>query len=244
MNRPDLVRLFPLTFSLLVVALAAPASAQVPLEPHYDRYTLSVDESVEVDNDLMLATLAVQAEDKDPAKLATRINETMKQALETLADVKGADSIIAFTRDYNTSPRYDYSSSKARFVGWQATQTLALRSEEFAVLTKAIGLLQESMQLQELSLVAKEETRKRATDALIVDALAAFDARAKLVAGAMGAKGHRVVEANVQTQDGSAQVNRGRMMDSMAMEAASEPAIAAGTSRVTVQVYGSVELQR
>ena len=229
----------------LVACLALPpafsgALAHEPLEPPQDVFSFAVSSEAEIDNDLMRATLTVQGEADEPAALAEQINTTMGWALDALG---AHERIRRETRDYSTWPRYD-AGERRRLIGWRASQTLELESEDFAAMGEAIATLQERLQVQSTLLAVRPETRRRASDALIEEALAAFRARAELVRASFGASGYRVLEVDVQSEEGGG----GGMMRSrvMAMESAdtsvSEPGIAAGSSRVTVRVHGRIRL--
>ena len=69
---------------LLAFVLSATAQVQGPGETLFDVYRLASEVSADVDNDLMVATLAVQEEDKDATVLANRVNVTMSWAVNEL----------------------------------------------------------------------------------------------------------------------------------------------------------------
>jgi predicted secreted protein len=147
------------------------------------------------------------------------------------------------TRDYQTYPRYD-SSQARRLIGWRATQTLQIETDDFEAAGKAIQLLQERLQVQGMRLSAKPESRKRALDALINEALDAFKQRARLVQRNMGSTGFRIIDLNIQTDRamGPSYSDGVATAEIMRSAVVSEPAIEAGTSRVSVQVYGRIHL--
>ncbi len=230
-------------FRMLVcwaVLLGGAAQAQSGSEPQYDVYSLSSEASAEVPNDLMIANLVVQQEDADPARLAEKVNATMSWATEQL---RAFDTLKISTRDYQTYPRYDTSQVR-RLIGWRATQSLQLETEDFGAAGKAIQILQEKLQVKGIRHMAKESTRREASDALIGEALDAFKARAELVQQNMGATSYRVLDVNIQTGESSAPMftARAEMADMARSAVAAEPALEAGTSRVNVQVFGRVQL--
>lgn len=218
----------------------ATVQAQAADEVLYNVYSLSGEASAEVQNDLMIATLVVQQEDADPAKLAEKVNSTMSWATEQLG---GFDTIKLSTRDYQTYPRYD-SSQTRRLIGWRATQSLQLETEDFGAAGQAIQKLQERLQVQGIRHMAKESTRQQASDALISEALDAFKARALLVQKNMGSNGYTVLDVNIQTGESSTPMfsARSEMADMVRSSVATEPTLESGTSRVNVQVFGRVQL--
>ena len=226
---------------VLLGALVAPvAVAQQSPPPTYERYALTAEANGDVANDLLVATLAAREEGEDPTELADRVNRTTSAALSALEAYPG---VTARTLDYRTEPRYGRGDDRP-VIGWSAVQTLELRTGDLAAGAKAVGELQESLRVQSTRLEPAPATRRAAEDALITEALEAFTARARLVERAMGATGHRVVQADVQTR-GGAPVHARAARSGLAHESdVAEPGLAAGTSELTVRVYGTVELER
>jgi len=218
------------------------ASAQTPItgEPQFDVFQLSADAQVEVDNDLMNVRLVAQATNANAAALANEINATMGWALLQL---KPFTTIETQTLSYQTYPQYERGGAKIK--GWVANQTLLLETDDFENAGKAIQILQEKLQVQSMQLTAKVETRKKAEEQLINEALNAFKRRAELVQTNMGAPGFRVMNLSINTQGSQQQFHQERAMraSSADMSVASAPAIEGGTSSVTVHVNGQIQLQ-
>ena len=211
-------------------------------EPIYNVYALSSQAVTEVDNDLMTATLYVQEQDKDSALLANKINAAMSWAIEEL---KEYPALKVQTRDYQTYPRYDTSQAR-RLIGWRATQSIQIETDDFKTAGRAVQALQERLLVQEIRLSAKPTTRSAAADALIIEALDAFKARATLIQQNMTSSGFNVLEVNIQTNHNNPRMYRGQAPQSDMMRSASvaeAPAIETGTSRVSVQVSGKIQLE-
>lgn len=222
------------------LAFSTTAVAQNNLqEPLYDVYQLSAEAEVEVDNDLMFVTMVAQDTGTDSAELANRINATMGWATSTL---KQFTSVKSRTQNYQTYPQYERNGTRIK--GWVASQTLQLESDNFEQASKAIQVLQRRMQVQNMQLRAKPETRKKAEDQLINQALQAFKQRALLVQTNMGAPGYRIMNMSINTQ-GRGHYANGPQYRGMSMEKAdvAMPAIEAGTSTVKVSVSGQVQLE-
>lgn len=228
-----------LTSLLLGLVFSIPM-VQASDETLYNVFSLSSEAAAEVDNDLMVATLLVQAEDKDSALLANKINASMSWAVNVL---RPYGALKTKTRDYQTYPQYD-SSKNRKLIGWRGSQSILIETDDFEAAGKAIQKLQERLQVQGIRLAAKPETRSAAADALITEALSAFKARAALVQRNMGATGYRILDVNIQSDQNGAAMYESRSYESDMMRSAAvaEPAIEAGTSRVSVQVYGRVQL--
>ena len=212
------------------------------METLYNVVSLSSEASAEVDNDLLSAVLAVQHEDKEPAVLADKVNASMVWAVNKL---RPYSSLTIKTREYQTHPRYDTSQSR-RLIGWRATQTLQIQTDDFESAGKAIQILQERLQVQSIQLSVKPETRRTASDNLINQALTSFKDRARLVQKNMGSAGFRILDIDIQSDQGGSPgySMRAEMQDNLRSSAmVSQPAVEAGTSRVMVRVHGRVQLE-
>ena len=220
---------------LLCALLFAPlaATAQAP-ETLFNLITLSAQAEREVPNDLLSAVLAAEAEGTDTAQLANEINKTMQAAL---AAAKGARGVNARSGTYQTFPVYD----KSRVVRWRARQELRLESADFAAVTALIGKLQASLVVTGMQLSVAPETRRQAENALIPQALAAFDERARVVRDAMKAKGFRVKDLQVSGGEQGRPVFT--MARSMVSQSVTPPAVEPGSTRIVITVSGTVQLQ-
>jgi len=209
--------------ALMVAALALfSGCAQThEREPEFDVVSFEAQASREVENDQLVAVLAVERHGADPAALADEVNRRMAQALELARAVPAAK---ARSGNYQTFPRYDRNQ---RIEGWQVSQELRLESADFAAVTRLIGRLQENLVVRSMALRLSPEARRAAEDALIGEAIAAFGARAELVRslslGSAGGLPPRPLE-----------------MRAMAAPVAVEP----GVSQVSVTASGSIQLRR
>jgi len=230
-----------LCLCILIVSFSQTAFAQniVAAEPQYDVYHLSAEAQADVANDLMSVNVVAQSTGTDSAELANKVNATMGWAL---ARLKAYPSIDSRTLDYQTYPQYERNGSRIK--GWVASQSIRLESDNFEQASKAIQVLQERMQVQGMQLTAKPETRKKAEDQLINTALEAFKQRALLVQTNMGAPDYRVMNLSINT--GGSRVYRDQnhyRAESVDLALDSQPAIAAGSSVVTVHISGSIQLE-
>ncbi len=209
------------------------ATAQTP-ETLFNLVTLSAHAEREVPNDLLSAVLAAEAEGAEPAQLANEVNRAMQQALATAKTTRGVN---ARTGAYQTYPIYD----KNRVARWRARQELRLESADFAAVTGLIGKLQASLVVTGMTLSVSAEARRQAENALIPEALAAFDERARLVRDTMKAKGYRVRDLQVSGSEPVRPVFA--MARSMASQSVAPPAVEPGTTRIVITVSGTVQLQ-
>jgi predicted secreted protein len=218
---------------LVGLVAALPALAQDPSPPLFNLVTLSAQAAREVANDTLHATLAAEAEGSDPAQLADGVNRTMRRALDL---ARGYGGVKVRSGNYQTYPVYD----RTRIVRWRVRQELRLESTDFGAATELIGKLQASLAVTQFSHGVSGEARRQAEDALIGEAIAAFEARARLASQALKAKGHRLRDLNLATE--GPLPPRPLVMRTMAADAA-PPALEAGSTRITVTASGTVQLQ-
>lgn len=207
--------------------------------PVYDQYTLQASAEGEVANDLMIVRLKVEHEDSDASKLAHKVNTDMQWALDQL---KETPSITAKTENYSTYPKLE----QQHIAGWHSTQTLTLSGSDFDAIKASVQILQSKLQVLGMSFGPSDETRRKAEDALINQALDNLKHRAELVRENMGAARYRIMQININT--GGRQAGRARMdteMMTMARSARVEtaPAVAGGESKISVNINGQIQLQ-
>lgn len=219
-----------LILSLFVLPLAA--LAQDGPEPLFNLVSLQAEASREVENDLLTAVLAAEAEGAEPAKLSAEVNRKMARALEAAREARG---VRARSGNYQTWP----VSEKGRIVRWRVRQELRLESGEFASATALIGRLQQDLVLASLALSISDKARRSAENALIAEALAALEERARVVRDSMRAKTYRVKELQIGT---GGLPPRPMFAESRALAAAA-PAVEPGTTRLQVTVSGTLQLQ-
>jgi predicted secreted protein len=223
--------------ALIAAVLLAPllASGQAP-ETLFNLVTLGAQAEREVPNDLLHAVLAAEAEGSDPAPLADNVNRAMQRALATAQGTKGVKSQSG---GYQSYPVYD----KGRVVRWRVRQELRLESGDFAAASELIGKLQASLVVTGLSLSVAPETRRKTENALMGEAYAAFEERARVARDAMKAKGFRVRDVNFSAGGGAVARQDLALARSMAASSPQAPAIEPGSTRILITVSGTVQLQ-
>jgi predicted secreted protein len=234
MAQPLFARAFAI--ASLLGGVSTPATAHPEVDAR-NRVSFQVEVTREIANDWVTARLSVAAEGKDPAVVADSVNQQMAAALGI---AKKAKNVEVSSGAYTTQPVYD----NGRVVRWRAHQELIAESGDVDRISKLIGTLQsDAVQLSSIHFSVKRETRKALEDELITEALAAFRARAALVARGMGAKDWSLVGLSIGHSGGSPRrIQMRAEADMMSMSKAAAPAFEAGTSEVQVQVSGDVEL--
>ena len=167
--------------SLLCATLTMPALAQTaPTIPTID---LSVESTRAAVNDMQRAVVFAEANDANLNALTRRVNQAINQGL---AVSKSASSVKVRSGNSSTWPSYARNSQKIE--GWRMRSELVLESRDTAALSELLGKLQGELALGQISFTPSTETRRKAEDEAIVDAIAAFKARADLAANALGRK--------------------------------------------------------
>ena len=213
-----------------------PASAHQETDAQ-NQASFQVEVTREVANDWASARLAVVAEGDQPAAVADEVNRKMAAAI---AIAKKVHEVEVKSGAYTTQPVYKNS----RIVRWRASQEMRLESEDVGRLSDLIGKLQEkSVLLSSMRFSVQGETQKALEDELIEEALAAFQARAKLIAKGLGAKSWSLMNLSVQSAGNQRPPVYARAdAEMMSLSKAAAPAFEAGTSEVRVNVNGRIEL--
>jgi predicted secreted protein len=217
-----------------LVFVSAAASAQGTPKPELPTLELSAEASRNLPNDLAFAQAYVEQTDAAPADLARRVNQRMTEAL---AVVRTYASVKVKTSGTQTWPVYA-PKIPGRIEAWRMRSSISLESRDIAALSELIGKLQSLLAVDQLNVGFAPETRAKATDEAMVDALKAFQARAAIAAQALG-KHWRVKNINV-SQGGAPQPYMRALKATMATADAAP--VEAGEGSVTVTVNGSVEL--
>jgi predicted secreted protein len=225
--------------SLLAALAATPlAHADHGHDHEIGRIALQGQAALEVDNDTMHATLYVEDEDANPVRLADNVNKTVAEAVKT---AKAVSPVTTRTGGYQTYPVYD----KTRIVRWRARSELLLKSTDFRALSDLVGKLQATFKLGGIYFSVSPEARKTVEDGLTTAAIEDFKRRADLVAQGFGARGYKIKGAAVNTDGGVAPVPRPMlsMAKGMTLDAVQAPTVEAGTSRIAVNVNGTILLE-
>jgi len=221
-------------FTLLLAPLAL--AAQAPAETLFNLVNLSAQAERDIPNDLLTATLATEAEGADPAQLADGVNRTMQRALAAALAYR---SVKTQSAGYQTIPVYD----KNRVARWRVRQELRLDSADFAAATELIGKLQSTLVVTGLTLAVSGEARRKAENALIAEALSAFDERARVVRDAMKAKGYRVRDLQVSPGGAPPRPVFAMAARALSSESVAQPALEPGSARILITVSGTIQLQ-
>lgn len=193
---------------------------------------LSAESSRSAPNDLARATAYAEATGPSAADLARSINAQIAQGLQL---TKKYPALNVRSGNNQTTPIY----GKNRHIeGWRVRSELIIESRDLQAVSEALGKLQGQLNVEQLMLLPAPDTRKKAEDAAIVDAITAFLERAKLVADALG-RPFRILRLAVHAQ----QRPIGPVMRAAALAESGPMPVEAGEAQVGVSVSGQIELE-
>lgn len=223
--------------------LSTEVLADTPLT--FERIDFQTEVSRDIPNDQMNATLSIELNDKDPAKLARDLASAMNEALKR---AKAYPSVKASSGNQQSWPIYGKATvnNSNRLDSWRGRAQLKLESRDFKATGELIAQLQDTLQLNGVSFSVAESTRRDTENALTSEAISAFRARADKIRESWSAKSYRLVNMNLGAAGGGGGYQP--VMMAKAMRASSEDGVpaqdfAGGETRLTVNVAGTIELQ-
>jgi len=218
----------PRALALLAALLAAPAyAAPTTVE-------LSAEASRPAANDLVRATVYAEASGTTPGRLAQQVNGQIADALKT------AKTYAAVKVQSGGTSSYPIYAKDGRIEAWRMRSQLVLESRDSDAVSELLGKLQATLGVAGVVLQPSAETRKQAEDEAMLDAVAAFKARAKLLADALG-KPYRIKQLSVHTSANMPQPFARGAAGAMLASSAPMP-IEAGESQIAANVSGQIEL--
>ncbi len=192
--------------------------------------TLSSEASRQAANDLLWTTVAAEASGPAPGELASEVNRQIAAALKL---AQAYPSIK--TRSGGSTSFPVYAASSARIDGWRMRSELILETGDSAALSELLGKLQKNLAVSSLVMQPSPPTRKKAENEAIVDAIAAFRARAQLIADVFG-RPYTIKQMSVNTHGGMPMPLR----PARAMAAEAGAPVEAGSSQVVVGISGEI----
>ena len=203
----------------------------------YNRIAFKVTASAEIANDLLTVSLIARAEEETAEEAAKKVNQAMQSALHK---AKKHPTIKASTLNYRTFPNYRESN----IIGWQVEQGMQLESDKIAELAALTGELQGIVDVSEMKYKTSPLKRSKKENELIEDAIAAFEERAAIISGNLGAQKYRIVTMQLDTEGRYQDVPSYEAMLTKAQEQSAPlaPGIETGTQVIRVTVNGEIEL--
>jgi uncharacterized protein YggE len=177
--KPTIVALL----TALSVNLSALAQDTAPPPKSETTLLFSVTEQVEVEQDILVASLRFEKEAKTSKEVQKTINEKMTSALE---HIKKIPSLKVETGQYYVSPQYRYATtqdtSQQILDKWQGSQTLTIQSDAPEDVLQASASLQEmGFAMNHLGYQLSPKKYEEARDGLMEKTLISLTTRAKRI---------------------------------------------------------------
>lgn len=215
--------------------LAAVGNAHPAEEPlRYNVVDLQAEAQREIQNDVMTAALYVEQSGENPAQVSNSVNKIANEALLVAGDVK---SVKASTGGYQTYPVY---GKNKRLEAWRVRSEIRIESKDFSALSNLIGKLQSTLQLSYLGFTVSPEARRQAENELIAEAISNFRGRADIVKQSLKGREFKIRKMSVNT---SGFHPRPVFARGIAAQEVAAPNVEGGTSQVTVNISGTIEVE-
>lgn len=229
-----MTRIIPLLFVALLSI--SPVSWAGDDQSSY-QVQLSATVSEEISNDKLVAILLVQETGTNPAVLASRVNQKMATILSNAETYSAIDSK---TTSYTTQPIYKNGVIRS----WQVRQQLELSSQNFEQLGELIANTNQLANVQSMSFSISDEALEQIESQLTKKAIAKFRSKAAMITKEFGKSKYILIHANVGTTN--SRPPRPVMARTLSIKAdtenMSQPAMAAGSNKVSINVNGQIEL--
>lgn len=198
---------------------------------------LQASASQEVETDTMLATIAVESENYDPSLLAQTINKEMAWALNTAKEYK---DVKVKGGQYTSHQIYN----KRIFKAWRGTQTITLESKNSDSLGKLVGQLQKKLLVKSLRYQVSKEKLASVNEGLVNQAIENFKKQAALITKGFDKNKYVIHQINVNHNNRHRPVYyaKSRMMSDSAMIESAPANLQQNTSKVQVNINGSIRL--
>lgn len=223
---------FAIIFSLL-------GYNSVYAKENYNRVSLRAEASMEVAHDLMQVVLYVQEQDTDAARLAEKITGKINNAIQI---GKQSENVKISLGNRHSQPVLQEKTQK--IIAWREKAELRLQSTDFAQLSQLTGQLLQDLNMSSMSFKIADSTRLEQENLLMVQAIEAFEQRARIASQALGANKYKLVNLNLNSQGGYAppMYRQAVMMSAPAEKAYSAPEIEAGSSELRIMVDAIIEV--
>jgi predicted secreted protein len=202
--------------------------------------SLNAQASSQVPQDTVDITLFYEQEAADPSSLTNALNQRADAALR---EAKGVDGVTAKSGSFSVYPSTDRDG---KISAWRGRVEVILESHDFAAASKLAGKMSSSMQVGSVAFSLSPEAQRNAEQKLVTQAIDSVRKQAQTAAQSFGYSNFTIREVNIGR--GGVQPRPVMMMQSRAMSAdakmAAPIAMEAGTTTVTVDVNGSVQMGR
>ncbi|WCM86694.1 SIMPL domain-containing protein [Acidovorax sp. NCPPB 3576] len=226
----------------LLACAGASFSQNTMQPPPQNVLQLSATGTVEVQQDLLVLTLATNKEGADAATVQTQLKQALDSALAEAKRAAQPDQMDVRTGAFGMYPRY---GKEGKINGWQGRAELILQGRDFSRITTTAGKIQ-SMPISQIAFDLSREAREKVEGEAQTKAIEQFKSRANELARGFGFSGYTLREVAVNSNE-MIPGPRPRMMAMEAkmssMSADAPVPVEAGKAQVVVNVSGAVQLR-
>jgi len=231
----------------MLLAIAAPLAPRVALAQSDTRaqpagvLSLSAHASAEVAQDVVTITLFYEQEANDPSSLTNTLNQRANAALQRARTASAAQVVTARSGQFSVFPSTDRDG---RISAWRGRTEVVLESRDFAAASTLAGELSSIMQVGNVQFSLSSDAERAAEQKLTGEAIASFREQAAAGARAFGYSGYAIREVSIGHLGTPP---RPLMMSARTLSSGANTvpplSLEAGTSTVTVNVSGSVQMK-
>lgn len=194
-----------------------------------------VDVQRSVANDLGRASAFAETTGADPGEVARKIKAVIADGLTTARAQPGITVKSGGTHTYPI-----YSKAGRTIESWRMRSEILIESRDASALASAVGKLQSSLAVGNISFTPAPETRRKAEDDAALEAIEVFKTKAERIASTMK-KPYRIRQMSINSGGNVPQPYPMVRSAMMSAEAAPMP-VEAGESNIAVNVSGQIEL--
>ncbi|AVS61640.1 SIMPL domain-containing protein [Paracidovorax avenae] len=236
--------LAPLAAACAIAAVSGTAFAQNAARPAPQNVLqLAASGSVDVQQDLLVLTLAATREGADASTVQTQLRQALDAGLAEAKRAAQPEQMEVRTGQFGLYPRY---GKDGKITAWQGRAELVLQGRDFSRITTTAGRIQ-SMPISQIAFDLSKEARARVQAEAQTRAIEEFKNRAGELAKGFGFSGYSLREVSVNSDEMSPGPRAPRMMAMQAkssmMSADESVPVEAGKTQVVVHVSGSVQLR-
>ena len=201
---------------------------------------LSISETAEVEQDLLVAVLQFMVRGPDSTALQREVNQAMTKALDSL---RGKEGIDYQTQQYHVRPLHSQHDGPETLENpiWQAQQSLQLSGQDSVAVLAAVTQLQaQGLGVQQLSYSLSPGNYRKFSASLLETAISNLQGSAQRSAELLGKQHARIIELSLNESPNHGM--RSRFMAAANADSAQmvTPVAEPGTTTVTVSVSARV----
>lgn len=222
-----------------LVPRTANAQAEHPAPPS-GVLSLSAQQSIDVQEDVVRITLFYEQEGQNAASLTKTLN---KRADDSLRQARGNSQVTVQTGAFTIYPS---TNRDGKISAWRGRTEIVLESLDFSAASRLADQLSNTMQIGNVAFSLSPQARREAETRLMSAAIASFRDQAQAATQAFGYSGYTIRNVRINRGGGSARpfMMRAASAVAHAKEEAAPLPIEAGKSTVTVEVSGSIQMTR